>query len=88
MAVAGEKPYVAEPEVMMNECRTMILKLFNERFSELEQCELVWVAYLDPCVGKRMSHLSATDSQGAVNGLLAAARELAQKAEGGSVTRL
>ncbi|EGZ27584.1 hypothetical protein PHYSODRAFT_293397 [Phytophthora sojae] len=64
VAVAGEKPYVAEPEVMMNECRTMILKLFNERFSELEQCELVWVAYLDPCVGKRMSHLSATDSQG------------------------
>lgn len=74
VAVAGEEGYVDGTEVMMNECRIIILKLFNEHFYKLEQSELVWVAYLNPHVGKWMPHLSAADKQGAVDGLLAATR--------------
>ncbi|GMF42487.1 unnamed protein product [Phytophthora fragariaefolia] len=85
VAVAGEEAYVVETKVMMNECRIINLTLFNEHSSDLKNGELVWVAYLAPRVGKRMSHLSATDIQDAVDGLLTAVRVLVEEAEGVSV---
>ncbi|KAE9285368.1 hypothetical protein PF008_g26933 [Phytophthora fragariae] len=64
VAVAGDEAFVAETLVMMNDCRRFILNLFDKRFTIFENSELVWVAYLDPRIGKRMSHLSECSRQG------------------------
>ncbi|KAE9279727.1 hypothetical protein PR003_g28152 [Phytophthora rubi] len=77
-AEAGEEPYVAQTTLMMNECRQVMLKLYEKRFNEVEKSELRWVAYLDPRVGKWMSHLSSADTPSASNDLVQAMVELAQ----------
>ncbi|KAE9346997.1 hypothetical protein PF008_g8020 [Phytophthora fragariae] len=64
---------------MMIEWRKCFLKLFDNRFSGLEHSDLMWIAYLDPRVGKRMSHLNPVDKQSACDALIAAASELASE---------
>ncbi|GMF29752.1 unnamed protein product [Phytophthora fragariaefolia] len=82
IAEAGDETFVEETHVMMNDCRRFILKLFDQRFRVLENSELAWVAYLDPRIGKRMSHLSAADRDSAEADLLAATRNLARECRG------
>ncbi|KAE8891496.1 hypothetical protein PF010_g5015 [Phytophthora fragariae] len=76
-AEAGDE-YVTQTVLMMNECRAIMLGLYKARFDELEKSELRWVAFLDPRVGKWMSHLSAADTPAASNELVDAIVELAQ----------
>jgi len=79
VAAAGEEQGAADTHVAMDECRSALLKLFDDRFAGLQRSELVWVAYLDPRVGKRMSHLGPADKQSARDALVAAASALARE---------
>ncbi|RAW21458.1 hypothetical protein PC110_g22099 [Phytophthora cactorum] len=77
-AEAGEEPYVAETVLMMDKCRKVMLALYVQRFEELEQSELRWVAFLDPRIEKWMSHLSPADTPKANEEHVAAMVALAQ----------
>ncbi|KAL3666347.1 hypothetical protein V7S43_008599 [Phytophthora oleae] len=79
VAMTDDELYVKETEFMMDECRKTMLTLFDERFSALGNSELVWVAYLDPRVGKRMTHLGAAGKQSAADALINAACDLAKE---------
>ncbi|KAI9987813.1 hypothetical protein PInf_023857 [Phytophthora infestans] len=78
-AEAGDEAYVAQTVLMVNDCRKGMLTLYVKRFEDLEKSELRWVAYLDPRVGKWMSHLSPIDKPNASNELVQAMVQLANE---------
>jgi hypothetical protein len=78
VAAAGHEEYVDETVLMMNECRKRILTLFDERFSGLKDTELMWVAFLDPRIGRRMAHLNPVSKERAVADVLHACFDLAR----------
>ncbi|RLN87369.1 hypothetical protein BBJ28_00001429 [Nothophytophthora sp. Chile5] len=73
---AGNEPYVDETLLMMQECRAVVRRLCDARFSCLEATELAWVAYLDPRIAKKMSHLRGEDKPRAGADLVSAAVKL------------
>jgi hypothetical protein len=77
-AEAGEESYVDDTLLTMNECRRLILQLFDSRFPSLQSSELMWVSYLDPRVAKRMAHLTAADTPHACAAVVRAAVNLAR----------
>lgn len=56
----------------MNDCRKAMLGLYKVRFDQLEKSELRWLTFLDPRVGKWMSHLGPADTPRATNDLVQA----------------
>lgn len=67
IAAAGNEDYVEETAVMMNDCRKAMLVLLGKRFNGLEDTEPMWVEFLDPRVGRHMSHLNPLTRERAVN---------------------
>ncbi|KAG3237818.1 hypothetical protein PI124_g17207 [Phytophthora idaei] len=64
---------------MMNECREVLLELFNNRFTKLEKSELTWISFLDPRVARRTPNLSPADIPRACDNVVRAAVELADE---------
>eukprot|EP00644_Phytophthora_capsici_P015335 jgi/Phyca11/113400/e_gw1.24.447.1 len=76
-AIAGYESYVGETIFMMNKCRKIMLDLLEDRFSGLEDSELVWIYLLDPHIARSMSHLSIAVIPSTCDALVRAAVESA-----------
>jgi hypothetical protein len=79
LAFAGNEDYVHETKVVMQACRERVLELFDQRFSALESSDLMWIAYLDPRVARKMSHLTPATRPIACANIVGASLELAKQ---------
>lgn len=79
LAIAGNEDYVHETKVVMQACRERVLQLFDQRFAALESSDLMWIAYLDPRVARKMNHLTAATRPIACANIVAASLALAKQ---------
>ncbi|KAG3111352.1 hypothetical protein PI124_g9416 [Phytophthora idaei] len=72
-AAAGDESYVEETILMMDECRKILLELFNKQFAVIKKGKLSWIVFLDPRVAKRMPHFKPADVPRACDDVVCAA---------------